>query len=303
MLPYKFAPKQLAFVSDTVITTRYKRPGDGIKSRLQKGWYALGQDRSTRASLKEDHIRRDRGLDFQRWEVPDGIVIRLNNRDEFCAWVKQDWIDEVRFEDLGFTAGKDDCPEPLENYLRRQHPANDEHLMAERLALTGDPLAGTGYDPFAGRPADAMYGDFFDLELWAEEEVGQEDGRVRWERLHGGQGALGGGRIRFHLKVGSKDILPLSIVGVHMVVDHHAKGSRDDEERLGVFALPDPTVLPIMISPGEVFRHVFKDHPMMRDLYDRVVRIKIVVSYEDPWGEIRHQDVETWYYKVYCWRG
>lgn len=293
LLPQVFPQKQLIFKADSMVTTDYSRPGDGTRHRIRERWIALSQTRKTKVEDRNATVRRYRGLTYVEWAAKNGRVMRFNNRDEFCAWAKDFWIGAVEFQDLGVVAGRDECGESLDHYLLRQHPENDEWLIEAGL-VNGEPI----YNPFAGRPKDADYGDYFKLELDVEQQVGHDDGHVSWETLPAGGPNVGGGRTRYRVRVISDDILPLRLKSMEFIARHHDRTGRQDEQPIGAIVRDELDDFPIQVAPGETYEESFGDMPLMRDLADRVVRVHFLVRYEDPWGNDKRKRISRWW-----WRG
>lgn len=297
-LPAVFPKKQLLIKTDEFIHTRTKRPGDGQRHRMGgrfgPRWVALSDDQKT---FPEDRVPgtgiwRRRALTNTFWPAKNGEVLRMNNQFEFCAWAKSQWIDDVEFLDLGFRASKADCPHDLEYYVRRQHPRNSEWLIAEQ----GYPPHEV-HNPFEGRPRDAMYGDVFEIKLKMDQQVGKEDGTVVWEDLPAGGTNEGGGQVNFCVRIVSDDILPVKIHRILLAANAENRDGSGRPERLGVLSHDNETVYPVQVPPGDTFRHLFGVSREMYDVFNKVIRVHVIVDYETPRGETMQRRASTWYWK------
>lgn len=291
-IPPVFPVKQLVFQTDEYITTPYQRPGDGTRRRLRAGWKGLSQTRDTFPDDRIPAIRRKRALDHVYFPAENGRILRLNNVSEFCAWALDYRILDVDFMDLGFHAGKDDCPRDYEYYQRTQHPENDESLY--RRGLSGEAAP----DPFAGRPANALYGDQFLLSLTMEQRRTDDKARLYWKPLGIGDTVTGLGLVKFHLTLTPEDILPLKLVGVYLLVEQTDRDNREPPvqvAQLGPLPLPH---YPRFLSPGEGATFHFEESLPMRDIQDRVLRLQFMVDYEDPWGRTVRKIHRAHYWKA-----
>jgi len=214
----------------------------------------------------------------------------MNNQSEFCAWAKGGWVRQVTFLDLGFTAGKDDCDKDYEYYYRTQHPENDESQYIEGLAGEGM------VNPFAGRPTDAMYGDYFELTSDMEQRVADLDGQVSWQPLEAGAVASGRGKIRFHLYLQSNDILPLKLLTTALAVNVEDPES-GTTQRAAVLLPVDEEDFPLVLAEGESYEFVFEETIAMRDINEKTIRLHFVVDHEDPWGRTARKVERSYYYK------
>lgn len=292
MIPPIFPTKQLVFRTDEVIVTRNRRPGDGVRRRLKPGWKALSAERSTFVDDEVPAIRRQRSLDFLYYPVRSSRVLRMNNQSEFCAWALEQRILEVEFLDLGLVAGKDDCGRDADYYYRTQHPENDETLYVD-----GGPGVGL-VNPFAGRPTDAMYGDYFQLAVRMEQRVARADGSdTYWKPLGSGDTAEGQGKVRFYLDLTSEDILPVKVLDVLAAVDMEEQGGTGKPERVEILYPMDEVYYPDVLSAGESKTWAFEETWKMRDLDEKIMRVHFLVDFEDPWGR-RVRKVE----RVYYWK-
>lgn len=294
-LPPVFEPKQVLVYTDEVISTPYKRPGDGRRNRLRAGWYAFALDRNTVVDDRLPAVRKKRVLDHQYYPSKKGRILRMNNISEFCAWAKSHFVRRVEFVDLGKFAGIADCDKSYEHYWRTQHPENEEAFYADGAGGPGKPMV----NPFLGRPKDAMYGDYFFLETRMEQRRADARGRVSWRELGEGDSAEGNGLVRFYLTIRSEDILPLKITDVVMTANAHTREDDEDPRRIDVLTMSQDTDFPLFYSPGDQRTYRFRESEKMRDVGDRSVKVHFLVDYEDPWGNKGRKHVSTYYWKVF----
>lgn len=294
-LPAVFPKKQLVFKAKEFVQTQNDRPGRGTRHRLaQSGplrWIGISAHPEMAIDDAKGLITHYRDLDYVQWKAEGDRILRFNNKAEFCAWAKGERVVGVDFIDLGIHAGKDDCTAELAHYLRTQHPDQDE----------GSPGAADGssgiVDPFAGRPADAMYGDQMQLDLTMQVQEARDDGTVRWVRLPAGGTQEGGGRVAFELKVANQDILPLKVLDAWIGVyaqDRSGTGATTGVARLNLGPEDD---LPDTVAAGAALTLGFDDVSTMHDVYGKLIRVHMVVEYEDPWGERAVKRAETHYWK------
>lgn len=291
-VPPVFPVKQLVFRTDEYVTTPYKRPGDGTRRRLPAGWKGLSLTPETFPDDRIPAVRRKRSLDHVYYPAENGRILRINNRSEFCAWALDQRILDVHFLDLGFHAGKDDCARDLAYYERTQHPANDEHLYVR--GRTG----ATAPDPFAGRPADAMYGDAVLFESRLRQRRADSEARLFWYPLGIGDTAQGQGMVEAYLTITSEDILPLKFLGIWLVAEHTDRANQEAPVRVDTVG-PTPVIdLPEVLSPGETRTYLFQETIPMRDVQGRNMRLHFVMDLEDPWGRTIRKVHRTHYWKA-----
>jgi hypothetical protein len=290
--PPAFPIKQLVFQTDEYITTPYQRPGDGTRRRLPAGWKGLSQTRQTFPEDRIPAIRRKRTLDHVYFPVKNGRILRINNRSEFCAWALDYRILDVDFMDLGFHAGKDDCPRDYDFYQRTQHPANDESLYVRGRAGEAAP------DPFAGRPQDAMYGDAFLLSTRMEQRRADDKARLYWNPIGVGDTVTGLGLVKMYLTLTPEDILPLKLLDVWLVAEQTDRDHQEPPVEVDTLDTTPPLDFPVILSPGESATYLFQESIPMRDIQARNMRLHFMVEFEDPWGRTVRKVHRTHYWKA-----